>query len=119
VIGGPRVINPDVIARAEEITLTDRRVSSVAISEVISDAPEIPSISPTTVRRIQRTLGFSYLPPIATLPSSLQDGTSVHTAAAMMTYLTTMVNVLPGLPAGLLDPNPIENPWAVLKRRVE
>jgi hypothetical protein len=48
--------------------MTDRRVSSVAISEVISDAPEIPGISPTTVGRIQRTLGFSYLPPIATLP---------------------------------------------------
>jgi hypothetical protein len=53
VIRRPAVINPDVIARIDEITMTNRRMSSVAISQAIIDAPERPRISPTTFRRIR------------------------------------------------------------------
>jgi hypothetical protein len=44
-----KVINPDVIARIEEIPMTNRQMSSVAISQAIRDAPELPSISPTAI----------------------------------------------------------------------
>jgi hypothetical protein len=45
-----KVAKSDVIARVEEIIITNRRMSYVTISETIGDAPELPGISPTMPR---------------------------------------------------------------------
>jgi hypothetical protein len=66
-------------------------MSSAAISPAIRDAPELPSISLTALRKIRHTFGFFV---------SLQSWFfPVHTAATTMAYLT-MMNVIPGWPAG-------------------
>jgi hypothetical protein len=59
VIESPKVTSSDAIARVEEITMMNYPVSSVVISQAIRDALELPSISPTAVRRIRRSLDFS------------------------------------------------------------
>jgi hypothetical protein len=52
VIGILEITNPDVMTRVEKITMTNHLMSSVVISQAVSDVPEAPSISPTTVRWI-------------------------------------------------------------------
>jgi hypothetical protein len=49
-IGRLKVTNADIITRIKEITMTNHRMPSVAISQAIRDASEPPSISPTIVR---------------------------------------------------------------------
>jgi hypothetical protein len=56
VTGRPKGISPDVIARAEEITMMNHRLSSVAISQGIGDASELPSMSPTMPERLEEEM---------------------------------------------------------------
>jgi hypothetical protein len=68
-------------------------MSSVAISQVIRGAPELPNISRTTVR--------------------------LHPLGSTNDDLTMPVNVLPGWPAGSPGLKPVENLWPIQKTRVE
>jgi hypothetical protein len=54
--------NPDVIARVEEMAMTNHRMSYFEILQAIKAVFLLPSIPSTTIRRIRRTLRFAYLP---------------------------------------------------------
>jgi hypothetical protein len=51
--------------------MTNRRISSVAISQAIRDAPELLSISLTTVYTILAILSFYSLSPITAFPLNI------------------------------------------------
>jgi hypothetical protein len=70
-IGGLKKASAEIYARVEEMTRTNRHLSCVAIAQATIDSSDQFSRSPTTVHRIRRNRGFSFLLPIATFSLTL------------------------------------------------
>ena len=65
-LGAPIKTTTDVQNEIQNLTITNRKMSSLSIANIIYQNPNFPNISRSTVDSVRHKLGFNYLPPIHT-----------------------------------------------------
>ena len=65
-LGAPIKVTTDVQNEIQNLTMANRKMSSLSIANIISQNSDFPSISRSSVNSVRHNLGFNYLPPIHT-----------------------------------------------------
>ena len=94
-LGAPIKATNEVQTEIQNLMMANRRMSSYSISNIISQNPLFPSISPSLVNSVRHNLGFNYLPPIHTfLTTQIQRDNKVKFCQFHINNGTSWDNVL-------------------------
>ena len=65
-IGAPTKRTTELIEYIDKMTKRNRRMSNEELARIIRNISQLPNVSPSTVQKIRRELGYKFLPPLRT-----------------------------------------------------
>ena len=65
-LGRPPKVTNELVRFVEQMTLSNRRMTNLDLSIIISQCGRFEPVSKSTVSLIRKSLGFKYLPPVRT-----------------------------------------------------